>query len=96
MNGDVMIRIEWDENSCTDPQACYKCLGACPEQVFLTYPRNKRGPGKAAGNWAIMPVFLNLCTECRICEEICPEDALTVSVSGESVAKEKTTISDRT
>ena len=47
MNGDIMIRIEWDENSCTDPQACYKCLGACPEQVFLTYPRNKRGPGKA-------------------------------------------------
>lgn len=80
MSGDIMVSIEWDEDSCTDPLGCCKCLETCPEQVFLTYPRDKRGPGKAAGSWAIKPVFVNLCTECRICEEICPQNALTVGV----------------
>jgi len=80
MSGNVMIKIEWDENRCTDPQDCYKCLEACPEGVFMTYPRDKRAPGKAAGNWAITPSFIKLCTGCRICEETCPENALIVAV----------------
>ncbi len=86
MNGDLMINIEWDDNKCTDARDCYKCLDICPEGVFMTYPRDKRGPGKAAGNWAIMPAFLKLCTGCRICEQICPVAALTVSMAEKSVA----------
>lgn len=73
-----MINISWDDNKCRDPQDCYRCLEACPEGVFMTYPRDKRGPGKAAGDWAIIPSFMKLCTGCRICEKVCPENALTV------------------
>jgi NAD-dependent dihydropyrimidine dehydrogenase PreA subunit len=86
MNGDIMIKIEWNEKKCTDPRECYRCFDACPEGVFMTYPRDKRGPGKAAGNWAIIPAFLKLCSGCRICEQMCPENALTISVLKESVA----------
>jgi Pyruvate/2-oxoacid:ferredoxin oxidoreductase delta subunit len=86
MNGDIMINIEWNDDKCADPQDCYKCLDRCPEGVFMTYPRDKREPGKAAGNWAIIPSFIKLCTGCRICEEVCPENALTVSVVEKSAA----------
>ena len=81
MSGDLMINIQWDDKKCNDPWNCCKCLDACPEGVFMTYPRDKRGPGKPAGNWAIMPSFMKLCTGCRICEEKCPENALIVSVA---------------
>ena len=76
-----MMQIEWDDKKCTSPRDCRKCLAACPEGVFMTYPRDGRKPGKMAGNWAIMPALVGLCTGCKICEEICPQNAITVSVA---------------
>lgn len=52
----------------------------------MTYPQDKRAPGKPAGDWAIMPSFIKLCTGCRICEDVCPTKALAVSVAEESTA----------
>jgi ferredoxin len=49
--------------------------------VFGIYARDGRKPGKAASNWAIAPMYLNLCTGCEICDETCPEGAITVSVA---------------
>ena len=80
--GDFFIIIDTDP--CVDCEH-HGCVEACPEGVFMTYPRNKRGPGKAADNWAIIPSFSKLCTGCRICEEVCPENALTVSAGENSV-----------
>ena len=76
-----MINIEFDNSKCSDPRDCRKCMDACPEGVFMTYPQDKREPGKAAGSWAIMPSFIKLCTGCRVCEDVCPQDALTVKVT---------------
>ena len=76
-----MVQIEWDGKKCTSPRDCHKCLDACPGGVLMTYPRDGRKPGKAAQDWAIMPVFLTLCTGCKICEEICPQNAITVNVA---------------
>lgn len=76
-----MIQIEWNDKSCTSPDECRQCLDVCPQGVFGIYPRDGRKPGKAAGNWAIAPLYLSLCTGCEICEEICPENAITVSVA---------------
>ena len=75
-----MIQIKWDDKKCSSPPECRKCLDACPPAVFIIYPRDGRKQGKATENWAIMPLFLSLCTGCDICEEICPENAITVSV----------------
>ncbi|MFC2027976.1 4Fe-4S dicluster domain-containing protein [Chloroflexota bacterium] len=76
-----MINIEFDSSKCSDPRDCRKCMDACPEGVFMTYPQDMRAPGKAAGNWAIMPSFIKLCTGCRICEDVCPAKALSVVVA---------------
>ncbi len=81
-----MINILFDDSKCHDPRDCRKCMDACPEGVFMTYPRDKRAIGKGAGDWAIMPSFIKLCTGCRICEDVCPTKALTVSIVEESVA----------
>jgi Pyruvate/2-oxoacid:ferredoxin oxidoreductase delta subunit len=75
-----MIEITWDEKKCPSPQECRMCLDECPQAVFGIYPRDGRKPGVATTNWAITPVFLNLCTGCEVCEEICPQDAIAVSV----------------
>lgn len=75
-----MMQIRWDDKKCTSPRECRKCLDVCPQAVFCIYPRDGRKPGKAAENWAIAPLYLSLCTGCNICEEVCPENAITVSV----------------
>ena len=80
-----MMKIEWDNSKCPDPRDCHKCLNACPQGVFTTYPRDGRGPGKEAGDWVLLPSFQSLCTGCRICEDICPQNAITVKVPEESV-----------
>lgn len=79
-----MIKIEWDDTKCTNPLDCCKCLNSCSEGVFMTYPRDPRGPGKEPGNWAVIPSFLSLCTGCRVCEDVCPQEALVVNVLEEA------------
>jgi Pyruvate/2-oxoacid:ferredoxin oxidoreductase delta subunit len=75
-----MIQITIDEKKCTRPPDCTICLRFCPQGVFMNYPRQKREPGKAAGDWVVVPVEMTLCSGCKICEEVCPEKAITVSV----------------
>jgi ferredoxin len=77
-----MMKIEINEERCTSPRECVKCIQACPEGVLMNYPREARAPGKRAGDWVIAPLMVSQCTGCKICEEICPENALTVSVAG--------------
>ena len=75
-----MMQIEIDEQKCQSPQECRKCVLACPEGIFLNYTRDVSAQGKNARNWVIVPVFKSLCTGCKVCEEVCPEKAVTVSV----------------
>jgi ferredoxin len=74
-----MMKIEWDNSKCRAVLDCHKCLNACPQGVFATYPLDGRGPGKEPGNWVILPAFGSLCTGCGICVDICPQKAITVS-----------------
>jgi NAD-dependent dihydropyrimidine dehydrogenase PreA subunit len=73
-----MIQITWDSSKCTSPRQCRKCIDACPQGVFITYPRDGRKPGEMTENWAVAPLFLSLCTGCEVCEQICPENAITL------------------
>ncbi len=77
-----MMQITIDDQKCTRPPECTKCLQRCPEGVLANYPRQKRAPGKDAGDWVVMPVHVSLCTGCKICEEVCPEKAISVTVPG--------------
>jgi formate hydrogenlyase subunit 6/NADH:ubiquinone oxidoreductase subunit I len=76
-----MIQIDWSDERCITPRECLKCFEACPEGIFMMYPRDRREAGKVAGDWAIKPSFFYLCTGCGICEEVCPKNALKVSVA---------------
>jgi Pyruvate/2-oxoacid:ferredoxin oxidoreductase delta subunit len=76
-----MIQIKIDEKKCTRPPKCTRCLLSCPEGVLWNYPRDRRAPGKKAGDWVVVPVKMTLCTGCKICEETCPEKAVTVNIS---------------
>lgn len=80
-----MMKIEINEQKCKSPRECLKCLQACPEGVLMNYPRQGRAPGKKAENWAIAPVWLSLCTGCKVCEEVCPREAVTVSTMADRV-----------
>jgi NAD-dependent dihydropyrimidine dehydrogenase PreA subunit len=82
----MMMTIEWNNDLCTTPLGCHKCLNACPQGVFTIYPRQGRGPGQEPGDWAIKPSFQSLCTGCNVCVDLCPEKALTVTVLQESPA----------
>ncbi|UCD09182.1 MAG: 4Fe-4S binding protein [Dehalococcoidales bacterium] len=77
-----MIQIEINEEKCIQPPECTVCLQQCPEGVFLNYPREKRTPTKGAGDWIVVPAHMTLCTGCRICESICPREAVKVTVDG--------------
>ena len=76
-----MVQVEINDEKCTIARECRKCMTACPEGIFMTYPRVGRQPGKEAENWAIKPIFLSSCTACKVCEEVCPQGAITVSVT---------------
>ena len=76
-----MIQIIWDSNKCLTPRDCRKCIEACPQGVFSTHPRVGRKPGQLTESWALAPLFLSLCTGCEVCEEICPEKAITLSAA---------------
>ena len=76
-----MIQIIWDSNKCPTPRECRKCIEACPQGVFSTYPRDGRSRGQLTENWALAPLFLSLCTGCEVCEDICPEKAITLSAT---------------
>jgi len=76
-----MVQIEINDEKCTTARECRKCMAACPEGVFMTYPRVGRRPGTTAENWAIKPIFVSSCTACKVCEEVCPPRAITVSVA---------------
>jgi NAD-dependent dihydropyrimidine dehydrogenase PreA subunit len=76
-----MIQIIWDSNKCPTPRECRKCIEACPQGVFSTYPRDGRSRGQLTENWALAPLFLSLCTGCEICEETCPQKAITLTAN---------------
>lgn len=76
-----MIEITWDEKRCSSPQECLRCLDECPPAVFQIHPRDGRKPGVPTVDWVITPVLLSLCTGCNVCEEVCPQDAIKVSVA---------------
>ena len=76
-----MVEIEIDHQECTPPPECAKCLQSCPQGVFMNYPRDRRTPGGNAGDWVVVPVQMTLCTGCRICEDVCPHGAVTVTVT---------------
>lgn len=81
VDGAVRLKSKININSelCGNPLECRMCLDRCPQKVFGTYPRQRREPGKYAGNWVIFPLFPTQCTKCMECVSFCPRHAISVS-----------------
>jgi NAD-dependent dihydropyrimidine dehydrogenase PreA subunit len=76
-----MIEITWDAAKCPTPDSCRECLNVCPQGVFQIYPRNGRVAGMRTEDWAIGPLFHSLCTGCKVCEEACSTNAISVKLA---------------
>ncbi|WP_456418944.1 4Fe-4S dicluster domain-containing protein [Methanocaldococcus infernus] len=64
------MEIRIDEKLC---KGCYICINFCPRKVFtISNELNDKGiyPSK--------PEKAELCTYCRICEFMCPDQAIVV------------------
>jgi ferredoxin len=72
------VKIDIDIEQCGNPLDCRLCIDRCPEKVFGTYPRGRRHPGVAPGDWVIIPLFSSQCTDCRECLDFCPKQAILV------------------
>ncbi len=72
-----MMQIEINEEKCKSSRECRKCLQACPEGVFLSIARAGSAPDKRV----VVPVFMSFCSGCKICEEVCPQKAVTLSIA---------------
>src|SRR3989304_2360341 len=74
-----MAKIELDQAKCFSPRDCRRCLEACPQRLFRTYPKTARKPGRPAKDWEVAAILPVLCTGCSVCEQVCPNHAIKIT-----------------
>lgn len=73
------VSIQWLKDKCPKPQECGRCLEVCPSTVFVRYaPQRERY--KETQSYVIVPSFVNFCTVCNKCTDVCPNQAIKVEV----------------
>jgi len=79
-------KITIDQEKCTVPFLCKKCLQICPEALFrlrgntAKQERLKEMDPRIDGNYIVEAYYTNKCTVCNKCIEVCPVDAITIEV----------------
>ena len=77
-------RITIDQEKCTVPFLCKKCLRACPMAVFrlrndmTKVERQKELDPRIPGNYVVSAYYRNKCTVCNQCLEVCPVGAIKI------------------
>ncbi|MFB0563581.1 MAG: 4Fe-4S dicluster domain-containing protein [Candidatus Lokiarchaeia archaeon] len=82
----VTIRPEimWNQENCGDPRECLACIRACPHAVLAYKPFDlPEKVGDEPQDWRIVGTTRVLCTNCGLCVEACPKDAIQVSIPAE-------------
>jgi len=84
---DIYPRIEIDHSKCTAPFDCKKCLQACPTAVFhveaVKVEKYRETDKKEPGTYVLSSPYRDKCTVCNKCIEVCPVDAITITVPEE-------------
>jgi NAD-dependent dihydropyrimidine dehydrogenase PreA subunit len=79
-------KITIDQQKCTVPFACKKCLQICPMLVFSVgrvmskEQRLKEMDPRVDGNYVLRAGRRDKCTVCNKCIEVCPVGALKIEV----------------
>ncbi len=80
----IYPNIEIDHAKCTVPFDCKKCLVACPQAIFQVHPvkveRFIETDKKEAGAYRLSVFYLDRCSACGDCVQVCPVNALKVSL----------------
>lgn len=78
--------ITIDQEKCTVPFLCKKCLQICPEAVFSVERvmekerRLEEVDPRIDGNYVISVARRDKCTVCNRCIEVCPVDAIKIEI----------------
>ena len=79
-------KITIDQEKCTVPFLCKKCLQICPEVVFhvtrvmAKEERLKEMDPRIDGNYVLFASRRDKCTGCNLCIDVCPVDAIKIEV----------------
>ena len=80
-------KITIDQEKCTVPFLCKKCLQICPELVFFVTrvmqkeERLKEMDPRVPGNYSLSARRRDKCTVCNKCIEVCPVDAIKIETT---------------
>jgi NAD-dependent dihydropyrimidine dehydrogenase PreA subunit len=79
-------KITIDQQKCTVPFMCKKCLQICPMLVFSVgrvmakEQRLREMDPRIDGNYVLRAVRRDKCTVCNKCVEVCPVGAIKIEV----------------
>ncbi len=78
----IYPKIEIDHTKCTVPFDCKKCLRTCPQAIFQVNPikveRFRETDKKEPGAYRLGVFYLDRCSACGDCVQVCPVNALKV------------------
>ncbi len=80
-------KITIDQEKCTVPFLCKKCLQICPTAVFnvtrvmAKEERLKEMDPRIDGNYMLSAPRRDKCTVCNRCIEVCPVDAIKIELA---------------
>lgn len=80
-------RIKVDSSKCLTPFDCKKCLRICPPALFQVVATKvekfKETNKKEPGSYKLSAYYIDKCTLCNKCIEVCPVNAITITVPEE-------------
>lgn len=88
-------KIHVDQEKCTVPFLCKKCLQICPTAVFnvsRVMSREKRleeMDPRIDGNYALHAGHRDKCLVCNLCIDVCPVDAIKIEAPVQERVKPK-------
>ncbi len=79
-------KITIDQEKCTVPFLCKKCLQICPaavlrvSRVMAKEKRLEEMDPRIDGNYVLHGGRRDKCTACNLCMEVCPVDAIKIEI----------------